>query len=292
VKIPVVIEKIAKLAAFVSFVFPGDLGEGACPVEIAEERPGGLAHGPVETGVVSDDKACAGHEGFDRRRVDRVSGDIAVRDASNGGDRRRDRLGRLLKLIEGIENPADAAFRAVFEPDHAEFDHFVGAGRQSCGFRVEDDAGEGVDRRIAAKTLLGRQPAQHPVIAGCFEHGSEAIEEGIDRAVHGANIYRIWPYRGRRAARSGSISTCCAIRTWAASLRQPWATMDGLSKPHVWPSAGVAMNITKPLAERIWRSDRHRRSPLQSRARSLRGSRLSFDPAQTVGAMTAAASYR
>ncbi len=186
----VVVQEIAKLASFVAFLLPGDLCVGASPIEIPEKRPGGFAHRAVEFGVVGDNQGSAGDEGFDGCRINRPAGDLLVRDTSDGGDERRDGLAGLPELAEGIQDPVNLAVAPVLKLDHAELDDFIGAGRHSCGFGVENDPDKNVCGRFFAESVLGRQAAQHAIISAGFEDGSKAFQDDIPNVLHSTSVIR------------------------------------------------------------------------------------------------------
>ena len=126
------------------------------------------------------------------------AGDLFVRDASDGGDERRDGLAGLPELAEGIEDPVNLAVAPVLKLDHAEFDDFIGAGRHSCGFGVENDPDKKVRGRFFTKSVLGRQTAQHAIISAGLKDGSKAFQDEIHNTLHSTSVIRDHTAEGER----------------------------------------------------------------------------------------------
>lgn len=173
---PAIGQQIAELQPLVPLRPPRDLVARAAPVLLAEHRPARFAHLPVEAGIVRDDHGSVGCDPRHRRIVDPLPGHIGVGDAGQSGDLQRDRLLRLLQLVEGVENPVDAPAGAVLEFQDPELDHLVRTEVGAGGLNVDHQADEG--RLVGGVRMVSQwlQPTQHAVVARAFEDSGDAVE--------------------------------------------------------------------------------------------------------------------
>ena len=172
----VVGEQIAKLHALVAFVAPWHLMAGTSPVLLGKDRPTTFAHLAVKAGVVSDHHGgIRSHRAYGRV-INALASHVGVRDAGQARDLGRDRLARLMELVERFEHPVDAAACAVLELDDAKLDHLVARVIDARGLCVEDQPDE---RRLAWRiSALNERshPSQHPVLTGALKHARDAVE--------------------------------------------------------------------------------------------------------------------
>jgi hypothetical protein len=184
VKAAVIVEEIAEFHALVAFFLPRNLGAGAGPIEVTEEGPGGLAHRPVELRVMGDDERCARDKSLYLGGVNGLPRHVRIGDAGDGRNVRRNRVLRLLQPVEGIQHPVDLPVLAVFEFQHAKLDHLVGAGRQTGGLGIENDACEGIGGGTGGEPLLRHKAARHAIAATRLQGGGNTVEHGIHQAFH------------------------------------------------------------------------------------------------------------
>lgn len=175
-EVAVVDQQVAELHALVALGAPRDLVARTAPVLVPKDRPARLAHLPVEAGVVRDHHSGVSCDLLHSRVVDPPAGHIGIGDAGQPGDLRRDWLGGLVQLVEGVEQAIDAPAGAVLELQDPELDHLVSGKVGAGGFHVHDKADEGLLVGRVQAVGQRREPAQHAVVARLFEHTGDAVE--------------------------------------------------------------------------------------------------------------------